>query len=52
MVLAVSGLRKVKTDAAIRALEDGAAVKKDEIRAFIAQGIRAVTTEKAKAATK
>lgn len=52
VILAVAGLRKAKTDAAIKALEEGSAVKKNEIRAFINQAIRSISAEKAKAATK
>ncbi|MEK7851536.1 MAG: HEAT repeat domain-containing protein, partial [Deltaproteobacteria bacterium] len=52
VILAVAGLRKAKTDAAIKALEEGSAVKKDEFKTFITQAIRSISVEKAKAATK
>ncbi len=52
VILAVSGLRKIKTDAALNALEEASSVKKDEIKAVITQAMRFMSAEKAKAATK
>lgn len=52
VVLAVAGLRKVKTDAALNALEEASNVKKDEIKAVITQAMRFISAEKAKAVVK
>lgn len=52
VILAVSGLRKVRTDEAIKALEDAAAAKKDEIKTLITQAVRVISAEKAKATVK
>ncbi|HLB05215.1 MAG TPA: HEAT repeat domain-containing protein [Thermodesulfobacteriota bacterium] len=52
VVLAVAGLRKIKTDAALNALEEASNVKKDEIKAVITQALRFISAEKAKVLTK
>jgi len=52
VVLAVAGLRKIKTDAALNALEEASDVKKDEIKAVITQALRFISAEKAKVLTK
>jgi len=48
----VAGLRKIKTDAALNALEEASNVKKDEIKAVITQALRFISAEKAKVLTK
>ncbi|MDO8445372.1 MAG: HEAT repeat domain-containing protein [Deltaproteobacteria bacterium] len=52
VILAVSGLRKIKTDAALNALEEAGNIKKDEIKAVITQAMRFISAEKAKVLTK
>lgn len=52
VVLAVAGLRKIKTDAAFNALEEASNVKKDELKAVIKQAMRFISAEKAKVLTK
>lgn len=52
VMLAVTGLRKVKTDAAIKAMEEASSTKKDEIKTIITQGLRSITAEKAKVPAK
>jgi HEAT repeat protein len=47
--LAVSGLRKVKTDAAVKVLEEASAVKKNDVKAIVTQAIRAISAERARA---
>ena len=51
VMLAVTGLRKVKTDAAIKAMEEASSTKKDEIKTIITQGLRSIIAEKAKVPT-
>ena len=52
VILAASALRKVKTDAAVKLLEDAGKVKKSEIKTVITQALRSIAAEKAKVITK
>ncbi|MBI4745595.1 MAG: HEAT repeat domain-containing protein, partial [Deltaproteobacteria bacterium] len=52
VMLAASALRKVKTDAAVKVLEDAGKVKKKEIKTIITQALRSIAAEKAKVTTK
>ena len=48
VTLAVLGLKKVKTDAALKALEEGIATKRDDIKIIIARARKGMEKEKAR----
>lgn len=48
VIFAVAGLRKVRTDAALKVLEEAAAVKKNESKTLISQTIRSISAERSK----
>ena len=50
VICAVAGLRKVKTDAAVRALEDASKVKGEETRRIVDEALRQIAAERARAA--
>ena len=52
VMLAASALRRLKTDAAVKLLEDAGKVKKNEIKTIITQALRSIAAEKAKVTTK
>lgn len=52
VILAVSGLRKVKTNAALKAMEEAVLLKKDDIKTVIAQAIRGMEMDRARMETK
>lgn len=48
VICAVAGLRKIRTDAAVKVLEEAAAVKSERFRTFINKAIRIISIEKEK----
>lgn len=52
VLLAASALRKLKTDNAVKVLEEALKVKKDDIKTIVAQALRSIAVEKSKGTAK